>query len=70
MAIEFVVLFETISRHLKLHIGVFRLIGDLFALIAFYHDSNWIFVLGLLVLIVNVLYIGLCVKSIIKQNKI
>ena len=58
MAIEYLVFIKALSNKGRTLIGVFRLLGDLFAWISNGKLSTFVSVVGVLVLIINLLYIS------------
>lgn len=60
MAVEYVCTIKHISPRGRTIIGVFRLIGDLFAWLVNKGFSVIVFVIGAIVLLINLLYVAYC----------
>ena len=68
IAAEYIRLARDISPRGRLFIGVFKLAGDLFAWLAYMDQSKLVLILGLIVFVMNIFYIGYCLELDSRQN--
>lgn len=66
MAVFFIVKVNYLSQHGRIAIACTKLIGDLFAWIVYSKDSTAVSIIGLLVLLLNIMYLAVCLE---KQSK-
>lgn len=67
MAVFFIVKVNSLSPHGRITIACTKLIGDLFAWIVYSKDSMAVSIIGFLVLLLNIMYLAVCLE---KQSKI
>lgn len=63
MAIEYLAVIKQISPHGKMPVAITKLLGDFFAWICNIHYMKFIAVTGFAVLLLNLLYLYLCIKE-------
>lgn len=63
MAGEFILCAKRITRHGKIPIAIAKLLGDLFAWLHYLRNSSFIAVAGLIVLLLNTLYLAICLEE-------
>lgn len=66
MAVFFIVKVNYLSQHGRITIACTKLIGDLFAWIVYSKDAVAVSIIGLLVLLLNIMYLAVCLE---KQSK-
>ena len=69
MAVVFVVRVRFIAEHGKVLIAVFKLLGDLAAMIAYAGLGDFALVIGLIVLLLNLLYLSICLEETSHRKK-
>ncbi len=63
MAVDYLLSFKRIDTRGKIAIAVTKLLGDLFALLAYCKESVFVVVAGILVLILNLFYLSACLEE-------
>lgn len=69
MAVEFILCAKRITPHGKIPIAVAKLLGDLFAWFHYLRNSSFIMVVGLIVLLLNTLYLAICLEEQASKRK-
>ena len=63
MALEFVLCAKRVSPHGKIPIAITKLLGNLFAWLYYLCNSSFVAVVGLIVLLLNTLYLAICLEE-------